>query len=355
MIRDGELASDCFVWKEGMADWQPANSVLPRLATKDQKDGLRALGLSVRRGLTVEDAESELAAVTSADPEKAALWNDWSARRQKKNQVIAFCASRNPPLPISTFFLEEVLEHSQIANPDSFFTTTPEEFVALLNETHPIHTWRDDLATEPQLRLLRSNDVAIHDGMTKGEAHDLIDALLNGPTEGQKRRLLYYGIDSIGVSKEQATELIDDYIAAHPDAEYGYQLWKAQYMRTHPPAGMNSDQWGEALDWMNDQSETMTVSLPDPIPGDERASPKQIVYIRSLVQHIDENKLQSLTKAQAISLIEQIRFQRKVFTKKKAEEYVATHQREPKLAGILIVIIVAIAVTLALAILSSQS
>jgi hypothetical protein len=57
------------------------------------------------------------------------------------------------------------------------------------------------------------------DGLTKKQAHDLIDTIYNGATEGQVRRLKFYGINSDGLSKKEAAVIIDEYIANHPDAE----------------------------------------------------------------------------------------------------------------------------------------
>ncbi len=166
----------------------------------------------------------------------------------------------------------------------------------------------------------------------------MIEALLHGPTEGQKRRLAYYGIGSAGITKDKATELIDEYVATHPDAEYGYQLWKAKDLRDHRPPGMGAKEWDTALGWASKQSKTAKLSLPDPVEGEEAASPKQLVYIRSLVQRIDETTLQTLTKSQACVLIEQILAQKKAFTKDMAEEYVHVHPPRRSFAPVLLLL-----------------
>lgn len=115
---------------------------------------------------------------------------------------------------------------------------------------------------------------------------------------------------------------------------------------------MDASEWANALDWIHQQTATSRFSIPDPIPGDEPASPKQIVYIRSLVQHIDENALQGLTKHQAISVIEQIRIEKKKFSEQKAVEYVAMHARQGRQSsGLAIIAIIIIAVIIAFALL----
>ena len=73
--------------------------------------------------------------------------------------------------------------------------------------------------------MLRSKRIP-YDGLTKKQASDLISTIWNGATEGQVRRLNFYGINSEGLSKKEAAVIIDDYIASHPDAETDDQLWK---------------------------------------------------------------------------------------------------------------------------------
>jgi hypothetical protein len=56
MLRDGQITDAAFVWREGLTEWQPINSVLPRLASIRQKEYLKFLGergparVDVRRG-----------------------------------------------------------------------------------------------------------------------------------------------------------------------------------------------------------------------------------------------------------------------------------------------------------------
>jgi hypothetical protein len=74
-------------------------------------------------------------------------------------------------------------------------------------------------------RLLRSKRIQ-YEGTTKGQASELINTIYNAATEGQVRRLTFYGINYEGLTKKEACVIIDDYIASHPDAENDYQCWK---------------------------------------------------------------------------------------------------------------------------------
>ncbi|MBA2584995.1 MAG: DUF4339 domain-containing protein [Chthoniobacterales bacterium] len=49
MLRDGALTEAAFVWREGLTEWQPINSVLPRLASIRQKEYLKFLGEAIPR------------------------------------------------------------------------------------------------------------------------------------------------------------------------------------------------------------------------------------------------------------------------------------------------------------------
>jgi hypothetical protein len=84
--------------------------------------------------------------------------------------------------------------------------------------------WHNDPATERQISYLRSIGIHIEDGLTKGRACQLIGG---EATEGQLRRLKFYSIPpSPYLTKEEASELIDGYLAQHPESEEQYQAWK---------------------------------------------------------------------------------------------------------------------------------
>ena len=84
--------------------------------------------------------------------------------------------------------------------------------------------WHNDPAADPQINYLRSIGVSVEAGLTKGRACQLIDG---EPTEGQLRRLTFYGIKLTRyLTKTDASELIDSYVTQHPESEEQYQAWK---------------------------------------------------------------------------------------------------------------------------------
>jgi hypothetical protein len=95
---------------------------------------------------------------------------------------------------------------------------------AVAAEVEDASGWLNDPATDRQISYLRSNGVFIEEGLTKGRVSQLIDG---EPTEGQLRRLNFYGIKLTRyLSKKDASELIDSYKTQHPESEEQYQAWK---------------------------------------------------------------------------------------------------------------------------------
>ena len=355
MIRDGELEEECYVRSDGTEQWQLARSIIARLATQQQKEGMRVLGMSIVRGLTFDQAEYAIQTSINADPEKATRWPRWKILSAKKAQILAILSAAGRKDSVSQYSLEEFLSELQGVEPNKFQALPPEELLREFDCQNARAGWRGDPATEPQIRLLQSKGVRVQRDLTKGEASDLIEVIVNGATEGQHRRLRFYGLDSAGITKEQATDLIDRYIADHPEAEYQYQMWKANEVRTQPPISMTRSEWNEALDWAGKQSVEEKFILPDIVPGDEAASRKQLQYIRSTVQAIDEAGLQKLTKRQACSLIDQIDAQKKAFAKSKAEEYVRLHPRRAKPEPVIVLAIVGLVIAIAIVLLRALS
>ena len=74
MLRDGEITEAAFVWREGLTEWQPINSVLPRLASIRQKEYLKFLGEPIPRGVTFEEAQQRLDALVAHNPARNWHW-----------------------------------------------------------------------------------------------------------------------------------------------------------------------------------------------------------------------------------------------------------------------------------------
>jgi hypothetical protein len=87
---------------------------------------------------------------------------------------------------------------------------------------------QDEPATDKQIAYLKVLEVPIEDYLSVREASDLIDQYRSRVSEGQKRRLSFYGLSyAPEITREEATELIDRYKSEHPESEAAYQAWKA--------------------------------------------------------------------------------------------------------------------------------
>lgn len=86
------------------------------------------------------------------------------------------------------------------------------------------NNWRDDAVTERQIDFLTQHGREIPE--TKGEASDIITEIMRGidpATDGQKRRLEFYGIEG-SFSKKEASAIIEKNKPLHDEEEY--QSWK---------------------------------------------------------------------------------------------------------------------------------
>lgn len=91
------------------------------------------------------------------------------------------------------------------------------------------------LPTDPtlkQIKYLRSIGTELPPGTTRRDASRLIGG---EATDGQIRRLRFYGIYEENLSKEEATSLIDAYRREHPDSEAAYQAVRDKLIATASP------------------------------------------------------------------------------------------------------------------------
>ncbi len=349
MVRDGQLPEDCLVRREDDTSWVQFSTVIARLATAEEKEGLRELGIPITRGLTSEQVGTIIQTAIATDKEKAQLWADWTALLRKATEIRQKAEAIGKGSAVSDFYLKLFLAGVQREGPKEFCDLD----AGLLLKQYIVWqepAWRSEVATEAQKKLLESKGVQPPADLTKGEASDKIDLLLNGITEGQQRRLSFYKIPSVGVTKQEASDLIDRYAAEYPEAEQQYQHWKAEELRSHPPSSMNQREWEGALEEIEKQSVAVRMVLPTNDPEDEMASIKQLQYIRSLVREIDEVQLQGLTKIQACAVIEEITKQKTKLSKEMAHLLLARHASAEKLitaktvalAAVLVIIVVII-------------
>jgi hypothetical protein len=164
------------------------------------------------------------------------------AKNLKQSEFLRFLekeAARlhmNMPAPGA---VRETIDSLAESNPHWETEISPEDFAKLLKQRYPElrFEWSateqsgyadDEPATEKQIAYLRVLEVPIPDYLGLREASDLIDKHKNRVSDGQKRRLDFYGLKyPPNTTREEATALIDAYKADHPESEEAYQAWKS--------------------------------------------------------------------------------------------------------------------------------
>jgi hypothetical protein len=121
------------------------------------------------------------------------------------------------PIPIDRHLLSHIIWSLSCQFPDR---VDP----AIAADVQDASDWHNDPATDRQIAYLQSSGATMESRLTKGRACQLIGG---EPTDGQLRRLAFYGIRVPRyLTKEEASDLIDGYITQHPESEEQYQAWK---------------------------------------------------------------------------------------------------------------------------------
>ena len=120
MLRDGEITEAAFVWREGLAEWQPVNSVLPRLASIRQKEYLKFLGEPIPRGMTFEEAQQRLDTLVANNPAKKLALDRWDVLAKKRDELASYFERAEMKCPISDFEAVVALESIEAAHPNDF-------------------------------------------------------------------------------------------------------------------------------------------------------------------------------------------------------------------------------------------
>ncbi len=96
-----------------------------------------------------------------------------------------------------------------------------EDFARKLNSAkYALKTaeWRNDPATEKQLKVLRKNGISYHEGISKGEAAELLNGVFNvGATAKQIYFISHYGLHDSPelLTKQEAGKIISQYKSTH--------------------------------------------------------------------------------------------------------------------------------------------
>lgn len=238
----GNVGASELVWFDGLGQAIPADEIVNRIefkkATQEQKDAIRFLGHPVARGLMYADAAALIETIAATENKVEALAK-WRAKTLKVETLREWWQNqREFGLPGGIIALEEELTRIQDSDPKLFRTITAEQLIRRL-PYFMVDGWRSDPATEPQINLLAQHGIRSPRGLTKGAASDQIEAIVNQVTEGQHRRLTFYRLP-IPATKDEASAMIDAYIAQHPETETDYQQWKL----SKRPTNLSSRLWG---------------------------------------------------------------------------------------------------------------
>jgi hypothetical protein len=77
---------------------------------------------------------------------------------------------------------------------------------------------------------------------------------------------------------------------------------------------MNKREIERELEWAKKQSKEMKFTLPEREPGEPPATETQIRHIKTMSKDLDEDTIRKLGTKQVVSLIDQIKLERDVFT-----------------------------------------
>lgn len=224
----GKIGATELVWFDGLDQPIPAPDIVNRVefrkATPEQKESIRFLGHAVERGLMYIDAAALIERIAASENKVEALAK-WRAKTLKMETVREWWQNqREFGLPGGIIALEEELTRIQDSDPELFRTISTEQLIRRL-PYFIVDGWRRDPATQPQINLLAQHGIRSPPGLTKGAASDQIEAIVNQVTVGQHRRLAFYHLP-IPATKDEASAMIDAYVAEHPESEAGYQQWK---------------------------------------------------------------------------------------------------------------------------------
>jgi GYF domain 2 len=252
----GTLSDKDVAWYEGLTDWIPLSAAITnlekdpsapsddwrrRVATTDQRNELRFLGLKVKRDLT-QGEYSDLVTKAGTDPEVESRLGNFRLKKNKEAEFMIFlraeCFRLRMNVP-SLGTVRETIDFLSESIPNWNTETSSEEFAKLLIKRYPElrFEWTDpddenaelesEAATGKQISYLKALGAPIPPSLGIREASDLIEKWKYRASDAQKRRLNFYRLDyDRDITKEQATQLIDYYKANHPESEDAYQEWK---------------------------------------------------------------------------------------------------------------------------------
>ena len=225
----GTLRPEDHIWYEGAPEWMPASWITEwqefTKATAEQKDAVRYLHANTGRELMFLEAEALIAKLAQEQKAEKRL-AAWRERYPRLQALATWCEEHQIGRdgPLNVYRLQEALQVLQSRDHERFVRITFEELLATYESVPRMH-WEDEPATAAQIGLLTQLGIAIPGGLSKGDAAAVLDGVHLPVSEGQIRRLTFYGL-RVPSSRREASRLIDEYIVAHPGSEEKYQRWK---------------------------------------------------------------------------------------------------------------------------------
>ncbi len=227
----GTLGPHDYIWYEGAAEWMPAEWIEAwkefAKATDEQKGAIYFLGGRLGKGLMFLPAEAMILELSASQGREAELAL-WKVRRPRIHEIEEWYSTQKPSdvvVPGGVGSMLAKLAELQVGNPARYTSVTPEELLSMVDHfvREDYDDWRQAPPTPKQIQYLESIGEYLWQGATRGDA----SALIAPASDAQRRRLAFYGLSvPTLLSKGDASEMIDDYIAKHPESEEQYQQWK---------------------------------------------------------------------------------------------------------------------------------
>ena len=141
MWRDAQITDAALVWREGLAEWQPIASILTRLASIRQKEYLKFLNRPTTKGMTFEEAQSQLDALVLDNPARKLALDRWDVLAQKRDEVLSHFERSKTKCPVSDFDVMPMLQRIEADNPHRFASTPSYEIARFFKSHRDVRGW----------------------------------------------------------------------------------------------------------------------------------------------------------------------------------------------------------------------
>lgn len=174
----------------------------------------------------------------SSDPDvcngkQDAMRSDWSRKRELLGpRATNYLKTLGCPIPFDRLNRATARNWADIL--EGKYPERANEVESWATKTESFGETPTALPTDPttkQIQYLRSIGVELPPDATRRDASRVIGG---EATEGQVRRLKFYGTYKEGLSKDEASQLIDEYVRVHPESELAYQAVRERLIAVEP-------------------------------------------------------------------------------------------------------------------------